>query len=130
VEDPRHRQPDRVLLSELHEHPSGDGGPKWRAHRAYPQRDGSPPRHRPDLGALRMIDLLELLKRSPSPYHAAESAAAALTEVGCRRQSLGEPIGGAPGGAFVVRGGAIVAWHVPAEPAPGFVVIGAHTDSP
>jgi len=77
-----------------------------------------------------MIELLEFLRRSPSPYHAAESAAAALTEVGFRRQSLGEPIDDAPGGAFVVRGGAIVAWHVPAEPAPGFVVIGAHTDSP
>ena len=29
-----------------------------------------------------MIDLLEFLKRSPSPYHAAESAAAALSEAG------------------------------------------------
>jgi aspartyl aminopeptidase len=77
-----------------------------------------------------VIDLLDFLRRSPSPYHAAESAAAALSEAGFRRQSLGEPIDGAPGGAFVIRGGAIVAWHVPADPAPGFVVIGAHTDSP
>ncbi|HTN78982.1 MAG TPA: M18 family aminopeptidase [Acidimicrobiales bacterium] len=77
-----------------------------------------------------MTELLEFLGRSPSPYHAAESAASVLSEAGFRRQSIGEPLDASVGGGFVVRGGAIVAWHVPSDPAPGFVVIGAHTDSP
>ena len=77
-----------------------------------------------------MTDILDFLARSPSPYHAAESAAALLDAAGFRRQSIGEPLDGSAGGGYVVRGGAIVAWYVPHDPSPGFVVIGAHTDSP
>ncbi len=77
-----------------------------------------------------MTDILDFLARSPSPYHAAESAAALLDTAGFRRQSIGEPLDGSAGGGYVVRGGAIVAWYVPHDPSPGFVVIGAHTDSP
>ncbi len=39
LEDPRHREPDRVLLSELHEHPPCDGRPHRRAHRAHAERE-------------------------------------------------------------------------------------------
>ena len=77
-----------------------------------------------------MTDILDFLARSPSPYHAAESAAALLDAAGFRRQRMGEPLDGSAGGGYIVRGGAIVAWYVPHDPSPGFVVIGAHTDSP
>jgi aspartyl aminopeptidase len=77
-----------------------------------------------------MTELLEFLARSPSPYHAAESVAAMLDEAGFRRVEIGGAIDGSPGGAYTIRGGAIVAWYIPDDPAPGFVVIGAHTDSP
>jgi aspartyl aminopeptidase len=77
-----------------------------------------------------MTDLLDFLGHSPSPYHAAESVAALLDEAGFGRVELGAGLDGSPGGAYTIRGGAIVAWYIPDDPAPGFVVIGAHTDSP
>ncbi len=51
-----------------------------------------------------MTELLDFLRHSPSPYHAAESAAGLLAEAGFRRQTIGEPVDGSPGGAYVVRG--------------------------
>ena len=131
LEDPRHRQPDRVLLPELHEHPSGHGGPERRAHGAHAQRDRAPPRHRTHHRALRMIDLLDVpharrRRRTTRPSRRPQRS----REAGFRRQSLGEPLDGAPaarswcGAARSSRG------TCPTTQLPGFVVIGAHTDSP
>jgi aspartyl aminopeptidase len=79
------------------------------------------------------LRLIEFIDASPSPFHAAETAAARLEQVGFRR--------GAPGSAEArdgsrlgvhVHGGSLVAWLAPAAvtPATTFRLIGAHTDSP
>ncbi|MDB1086351.1 M18 family aminopeptidase [Streptomyces sp. ACA25] len=77
-------------------------------------------------------DLMAYLAASPSPYHAVANAAARLEKAGFRRVEETDAWDGAPGGKYVLRGGAIIAWYVPegATPATGFRIVGAHTDSP
>lgn len=72
------------------------------------------------------------LTSSPSPYHAAATAAARLEKAGFRQVEETAAWDGGTGGRFVVRGGAIIAWYVPegASAATPFRIIGAHTDSP
>jgi aspartyl aminopeptidase len=76
--------------------------------------------------------LLTYLATSPSPFHAAENAARALAVAGF----VGRDEAGAwepwAGGSYVVRGGACVAWRMPATvtAATPVRIVGAHTDSP
>ena len=84
----------------------------------------------PELDAARR--LLAYCDASPSPYHACATAAAMLGEAGFTELAEDAAWPGGPGGRFVVRGGSLVAWVVPAghEPHAGFRIVGAHTDSP
>jgi aspartyl aminopeptidase len=84
----------------------------------------------PELDAARR--LLAYCDASPSPYHACATAAAMLGEAGFAELAEDAAWPGGPGGWFVVRGGSLVAWAVPAqhEPHDGFRIVGAHTDSP
>ncbi|MCD0482153.1 M18 family aminopeptidase [Streptacidiphilus sp. ASG 303] len=77
-------------------------------------------------------DLISYLSASPSPYHAVASAAARLEKAGFRQVAETEAWDGRPGGRYVVRGGALIAWYVPegAGPETPFRIVGAHTDSP
>ncbi|MFF4650185.1 M18 family aminopeptidase [Streptomyces sp. NPDC001380] len=77
-------------------------------------------------------DLIAYLSASPSPYHAVASAAARLEKAGFRQVAETEAWDGRPGGRYVVRGGALIAWYVPegAGPETPFRIVGAHTDSP
>lgn len=80
-------------------------------------------------------DLAAFISASPSPYHAAAHVAARLEEAGYRRVEESGAWPDGPGGRYLLRGGAIIAWYVPehlagARPLPGFRVFGAHTDSP
>ncbi|WP_069813455.1 M18 family aminopeptidase [Streptomyces sp. TP-A0874] len=77
-------------------------------------------------------DLMTFLAASPSPYHAVANAAARLEKAGFRQVEETAAWDGRPGGKYVLRGGAIVAWYVPegATPATPYRIIGAHTDSP
>ncbi|NJP99311.1 M18 family aminopeptidase [Streptomyces zingiberis] len=89
-------------------------------------------------------DLMSFLAAAPSPYHAVAAAASRLERAGFRRVEETDPWTGpadsadsqgsadGPGGRYVVRGGAIIAWYVPegVSPATPFRIIGAHTDSP
>jgi aspartyl aminopeptidase len=77
-------------------------------------------------------DLLAYLAASPSPYHAAQEAAARLERAGFAGLALDAAWGRPPERGYVVRGGALVAWRRPATlPAHApFRVTGAHTDSP
>jgi aspartyl aminopeptidase len=83
-----------------------------------------------------LTDLRAFLDASPSPWHAAESAAVRLREAGFREVSAGEPWGGVPPNGFTRRGAALVAWaHVgdgarSATRLPPARIVGAHTDSP
>ncbi|MBS2963260.1 M18 family aminopeptidase [Actinocrinis puniceicyclus] len=77
-------------------------------------------------------NLLTYLAASPTPYHAVAEAAALLDKGGFRQLSETEAWDGQPGGQYVIRGGALVAWYLPtdAEPSRPFRIIGTHTDSP
>ena len=68
---------------------------------------------------------------SPSPYHAAETAAAVLAGAGFTRVPAGAAMPGA-GRHVLVSGGSVVAWSAPPVVRPGttFRLVGAHTDSP
>ena len=77
-------------------------------------------------------DLLRFVGAAPSPYHAVAEGRRRLTDAGFTTVGLDEPWPGAPGRYLVARGGALVAWEVPADAAPDqpFRIVGAHTDSP
>ncbi|MEU6588612.1 M18 family aminopeptidase [Streptomyces sp. NPDC046881] len=80
-------------------------------------------------------DLMSFLAASPSPYHAVANTAERLEKAGFRQVAetdAWDTVAAGPGGRYVLRGGAIVAWYVPegAEPHTPFHIIGAHTDSP
>jgi aspartyl aminopeptidase len=83
-----------------------------------------------DLDAARR--LLAFCDASPSPFHACTTSAAMLTEAGFTRLAEDAAWPADPGRYFVVRGGTLVAWAVPArhQPHDGFRIVGAHTDSP
>jgi len=83
----------------------------------------------PDLSVSRR--LLSLLDRSPTPFHAVETAADELSAAGFVEVPAGESIP-ARGRVFVRRGGALIAWVVDEAHDAGspIRVIGAHTDSP
>ncbi len=80
----------------------------------------------------RYIDnLLPRFDRSPTPYHAVDTIADELAEVGFSEYDEGGPFPTEPGRHFTRRGGSLVAWSsAMTDPATGFRVIGAHTDSP
>ena len=80
---------------------------------------------------VRLADLMAFLDESPSPHHAAASAADRLTAAGFTEVPLGAPWAEAAAG-FVRDGGALVAWRGPVDAAPTtpFRVLGGHTDSP
>jgi aspartyl aminopeptidase len=79
-------------------------------------------------------DLMAFLDQSPTPYHAVAEAVRRLTAAGYRaydERSLWQAEPGTRG--YVVRGGgSIIAWELGLEPPEeaGFVLLGAHTDSP
>jgi len=79
-------------------------------------------------------DLLAFIEAAPTPYHAVSEVAGRLSKAGFRRVSERETWQLRAGeGGFVVRGGgSIAAFRVGQKSAAeaGFVVLGAHTDSP
>ena len=78
-----------------------------------------------------LADLIAFLDASPSPWHAAESAADRLLAAGFHEVRLDDPWSVAPSAGFTRRGAALVAWHgqVGSQAGP-FRIVGAHTDSP
>jgi len=75
-------------------------------------------------------DLIAFVEASPSSYHAAAEVARRLAASGFVAHDEADAWDAAPGGHYVVRDGAIVAWRVPEGAASGFRIVGAHTDSP
>lgn len=77
-------------------------------------------------------DLIAYLSSSPSPYHAVASAAERLEKAGFRRVAETDAWAAEPGGRYLIRGGALIAWYIPegAGPETPFRVVGSHTDSP
>lgn len=79
-----------------------------------------------------VADLAAFVQASPTSFHAAAEGARRLTAAGFVAQDEAEAWDTTPGGHFLVRGGAFVAWRVPlgAGPLTPFRVVGSHTDSP
>ncbi|MFT3875845.1 MAG: M18 family aminopeptidase [Propioniciclava sp.] len=80
-----------------------------------------------------IADLAAFVTASPSSFHAAADVARRLAEAGFAEQRETDAFGDTPGGHYVLRDGAIVAWWVPEGIDPeraGFRIVGAHTDSP
>ncbi|GAB3621252.1 M18 family aminopeptidase [Glutamicibacter endophyticus] len=77
-------------------------------------------------------DLADYVAASPSSYHAADSAARRLQAAGFTALDEAQAWQLTPGGYYVVRDGAIIAWVQPegATASAGFHILGAHTDSP
>lgn len=77
-------------------------------------------------------DFSRFIQASPSSYHAAAEAGRRLDEAGFTRLSESAPWPSSPGGRYVIRDGAIIAWVQPetADRDTPFRILGAHTDSP
>lgn len=77
-------------------------------------------------------DFAAFLSASPSSYHAAAETARRLDAAGFSRLIETDPWATTPGRYYVVRDGAIIAWHLPeaADAVTPFRILGAHTDSP
>jgi aspartyl aminopeptidase len=84
------------------------------------------------LGA-QVTQMLADLEASPTPYHAVERATELLTAGGFTEIDLDGPIP-ASGRHVLASGGLLVAWATAerseADRGSGFVIVGAHTDSP
>jgi aspartyl aminopeptidase len=80
----------------------------------------------------RIRPLLSYVDASPTPFHAVENAAAALSRAGYARQEEQAAFAADSRRGFLVRGGSLVAWSAGSRPAVegGFRVLAAHTDSP
>lgn len=76
------------------------------------------------------LGILDDLRLSPTPYHAAARAAALLDEAGFEQVDEAEPLPGGHSGRYLVRGGSLIAWIQQNDVAGGYLVVGAHTDSP
>ena len=77
-----------------------------------------------------MQELLDYLDRSPSPWHAAESAAGLLVAGGFVEVLETQSWSPLPTSGFTRRGGALVAWRRSDGSPNGVRIVGAHTDSP
>ena len=79
-----------------------------------------------------MADLAAFVQASPTSFHAAAEGARRLRAAGFVEQDEAEAWDASPGGHFLVRGGAVVAWRVPVDAGPltPFRIVGSHTDSP
>ena len=79
-----------------------------------------------------LADLIAYLDASPSPWHAAASAARRLDAAGFTAVAFDEVWTDTPVRGYVQRGAALVAWHraPDAGPTSPLRLVGAHTDSP
>ena len=79
-----------------------------------------------------LADLAAFVQASPTSFHAAAEGARRLEAAGFREQVETDEWDPSPGGHYLVRDGALVAWRVPegAGPLTPFRMVGAHTDSP
>jgi aspartyl aminopeptidase len=78
-------------------------------------------------------DLVRFLDASPTPFHASREVGLRLDAAGFSRLDERDPFRIDPGArAYVVRGGTLVAFVAGTKPPSeaGFVMVGAHTDSP
>jgi aspartyl aminopeptidase len=78
-----------------------------------------------------VADLAAFVEASPSSYHATAEGARRLAAVGFAAQEEADEWNPEPGGHYVLRDGALIAWRVPASSRPFMPVriLGSHTDA-
>jgi aspartyl aminopeptidase len=78
-----------------------------------------------------VADLAAFVEASPSSHHAAAEGALRLADVGFAAQEESAEWSSEPGGHYVVRDGALIAWRIPDSPRffMPFRILGSHTDS-
>jgi aspartyl aminopeptidase len=74
--------------------------------------------------------MIEFIDASPTPFHAVANSAARLEADGFEALDPTADWNELPHRGFVADGGALFAWSGPCDPAEGFRLIAAHTDSP
>ena len=79
---------------------------------------------------MRVQDLMDFLDASPSPWHAARTAATVLEAAGFTELQETVTWSSAPAAGFVRRGGALIAWRLADGRPTSLRIVGAHTDSP
>ncbi len=77
-----------------------------------------------------MLEILNDMEASPTPYHAVDRARFLLNGAGFATLDLAAAFPSSPGKYLVVSGGALIAWVQPDLPVSGYGIVGAHTDSP
>ncbi len=79
-----------------------------------------------------VADLGAYVSASPSSFHAAHEGGSRLQAAGFTRLFEEDAWQGGSGRYYVIRDGALIAWHTPenATGTTGFHILGAHTDSP
>jgi aspartyl aminopeptidase len=77
-------------------------------------------------------DLVDFVGASPSSYHTTAEIARRLTDAKYLSQAETDAWDSSPGGHFLIRDGALIAWLIPegAGALTPFRMIGSHTDSP
>lgn len=78
-----------------------------------------------------VADLAAFVNASPSSHHAAAEGARRLAEAGFAEQQESDGWNSDPGGHYLVRDGALIAWRIPdnARSLTPFRILGSHTDS-
>ena len=78
-----------------------------------------------------VADLAAFVEASPSSHHAAAEGARRLAAEGFAAQEESAEWSSEPGGHYVVRDGALIAWRIPDAPSSfvPFRILGSHTDS-
>jgi aspartyl aminopeptidase len=78
-----------------------------------------------------VADLAAFVNASPSSHHAAAEGARRLAEAGFAEQQESDGWNSDPGGHYLVRDGALIAWRIPddARSVTPFRILGSHTDS-
>lgn len=78
------------------------------------------------------LDLVDFIDRSPTPFHAVQSAQNTLVAAGFDVLDRAASWPREPGRYLVVDGGTLIAWVTSPDhrPEAGFRIVGAHTDSP
>ncbi|MDR0284039.1 MAG: M18 family aminopeptidase [Propionibacteriaceae bacterium] len=77
------------------------------------------------------MSFVDFVSSSPSSFHAAQAVARLLDAGGFTEQCESAPWDATPGGKYVRRDGAIIAYRLPAPAANyRFRIVGTHTDSP
>ena len=79
-----------------------------------------------------LADLAAFVQAAPTSFHTAAEGARRLAAAGFGAQDETQPWDAAPGGHYLVRDGALIAWRIPEDAAAStpFRIVGAHTDSP